>query len=92
MIILGQNVVKVSALFKGALVSGCDDEVELSPMEVMEFDDKFGSTIGKEIGRKGHSSEKHDWLKEGLVLINGEIGHVVDIFFALKKKGKDEPL
>ncbi|KAJ3002138.1 UNVERIFIED_CONTAM: hypothetical protein HDU68_006433 [Siphonaria sp. JEL0065] len=89
MIIVGRPVVKLSALFKGALVCGCDEEVELLPTKVIEYDDKFGSSIGKEIGRKGRVLEKHDWLKEGLVVINGEDGEGVDIFFALKKKGQD---
>ncbi|KAI9346281.1 hypothetical protein BDR26DRAFT_916685 [Obelidium mucronatum] len=90
MLIVASPVVKLSTLFKGALVSGCDVEVELSPMTVMEYDDKFGSTIGNEIGRKGNSSEKHDWLKDGLVVINGENGKGVDLFFGLKKRGKNE--
>ncbi|KAI9324154.1 hypothetical protein BDR26DRAFT_882302, partial [Obelidium mucronatum] len=90
MLIVASPVVKLSTLFKGALVSGCDVEVELSPMTVMEYDDKFGSTIGNKIGRKGNSSEKHDWLKDGLVVINGENGKGVDVFFGLKKRGKNK--
>ncbi|KAF0714876.1 hypothetical protein As57867_003635, partial [Aphanomyces stellatus] len=45
MIIIGKPVVKVSELFNGALLIGCDDQVQLSPTKVMEYDDKFGSSI-----------------------------------------------
>ncbi|KAH9081413.1 hypothetical protein LEN26_021296 [Aphanomyces euteiches] len=85
MIIVGKPVVKVSELFKGALLIGCDDQVQLSPTKVMEYDDKFGSSIEPVIGRKGNSLETHNWMTEGLVVINGEHEKGVDIFFALKK-------
>ncbi|KAF0707818.1 Aste57867_6533 [Aphanomyces stellatus] len=85
-IIIGKPVIKVSELFMGALVSGCNEQVQLSPTKVMEYDEKFGSSIEAEIGRKWNSLEKFNWLTGGFVVINGENGRGVDIFFALKKR------
>jgi hypothetical protein len=89
-IIVGHSVVKVKQLFKGAIVNGCEDEVELRPMQVMETTDKLSTDMSSPIiRRKGNDVERHDWLKEGLVIINGDGGEGVDVFFALKKKSLD---
>ena len=85
-IIVGRSVGKVKRLFKGAIVNGCEDEVELRPMLVMETEDQFSADMSSPlISRKGHYRERHDWLKEGYVVINGDGGKGVDLFFALKK-------
>jgi hypothetical protein len=89
LIIVGHSIVEVNRLFKGAIVNGCEDEVELRPMLVMETEDKFSTDMLSIIGRKGNYNERHDWLKEGLVVINGEGGEGVDVFFALKKNSSD---
>jgi hypothetical protein len=65
LIIVGRSVVKIKQLFKGAIVNGCEDEVELRPMLVMETEDKFSTDMSSPmIGRKGNYNERHDWLKE----------------------------
>ena len=90
LIIVGHSVVEVKQLFKGAIISGCEDEAELRPMLVMETEDKFSTDMSSPmIGRKGNYNERHDWLKEGLMVINGEGGEGVDVFFALKKNSSD---
>ena len=87
-IISGSNC-QVKKLFGGAIMNGCDDEVELRPMLVMETEDKFSHTMTRNFGRKGHYNEQHDWLTGGYVVINGEGGKGVDVFFALKKKSSN---
>jgi hypothetical protein len=52
-------------------------------MKVMETEDPFSKSTTSTVRRKGHVTETHDWLKEGLVLINGEGGKGLDIFFSL---------
>ncbi|KAH9119668.1 hypothetical protein LEN26_011502 [Aphanomyces euteiches] len=92
-IIIGQPVINLSDLFHGALMVGCDDEVQLIPTKVMQYDDKYGKNIQPEVGCHTclHSSEghNHNWLTEGFVVINGDNGNGVDIFFALKKNKCD---
>ncbi|KAH9145158.1 hypothetical protein AeRB84_010926 [Aphanomyces euteiches] len=92
-IIIGQPVINLSDLFHGALMVGCDDDVQLIPTKVMQYDDKYGKNIQPEIGCHTclHSSEghNHNWLTEGFVVINGDNGNGVDIFFALKKNKCD---
>eukprot|EP00158_Paraphelidium_tribonemae_P002264 Partr_v1_DN25243_c4_g1_i1_m16678 putative Crinkler (CRN) family protein len=86
LIIVCHSVVKVKQLFKGAIINGCEDEVELTPTLVMETEDKVSTDMtSRMIGRRGNYNERHDWLDEGLVVINGEGGEGVDVFFALKK-------
>ena len=88
-IIVGSSEVEVKQLFKGAIVSGCEDEVKLRPMLVMECEDKFSIDISSSVGRKGCYNDRHDWLKEGLVVINGEGGEGVDVFFVLQRMSSD---
>ncbi|KAF0718239.1 Aste57867_1808 [Aphanomyces stellatus] len=71
MMIIGKPVVTLSELFKGALVKGCCDQVQLIPTNVLH--------------RYGNMQDQYNWLTDGLVVINGENGAGVDIFFALKK-------
>ncbi|KAI3632076.1 hypothetical protein MIR68_009912 [Amoeboaphelidium protococcarum] len=90
LIIVSGSQCRVSDLLKGALYNlSSDFEVELKPMRVMETADKFSKSMKQLVGRKGHENEQHDWLNEGLVLINGEGGAGVDLFYALKKFESD---
>ncbi|KAI3635616.1 hypothetical protein MIR68_006254 [Amoeboaphelidium protococcarum] len=90
LIIVSGSQCRVSDLLKGALYNlQSDFEVELKPMSVMETADKFSKSMKQLLGRKGHENEQHDWLNEGLVLINGEGGAGVDLFYALKKFDSD---
>ena len=85
MIIIDHSTIKAKNLFKGPVVNGCNEDVELRPMLVMKTEDIFPADIPSKVGRKGHYNEQHDWLDEGLVVLNGEVGKGVDVFFALKK-------
>ncbi|KAF0698997.1 Aste57867_10419 [Aphanomyces stellatus] len=85
MIIIGKPVVMVSELFKGALVKGCCDQVQLIPTRVLQCADKYGSDIPQVISRYGNTQDQYNWLTHGLVVINGDNGVGVDICFALKK-------
>ncbi|KAI3641955.1 hypothetical protein MIR68_000010 [Amoeboaphelidium protococcarum] len=59
-------------------------------MLVMETELKFSTDMSSPIiVRKGNYNERHDWLKEGLVVINGEGGEGIDVFFALQKNSSD---
>ncbi|EPZ34850.1 hypothetical protein O9G_001981 [Rozella allomycis CSF55] len=84
LLIIGKDTVKVRELFEGALINGCDQEVKLRPMLVMETEDKLSSQLGSSVKRKGRVDEVHDYLQEGIVVINGENGQGVDPFFALE--------
>jgi hypothetical protein len=89
LMILGSETVELSELFKGALVNGCDQSVRLKPMQVIETEDKFNENLGDCVGLKGHQDEKRNWRQEGLVVLNGESGKGVDIFYCLDKPRKD---
>ncbi|RKP17013.1 hypothetical protein ROZALSC1DRAFT_31147 [Rozella allomycis CSF55] len=77
LLIIGKDTVKVRELFEGALINGCDQEVKLRPM-------LLSSQLGPSVKRKGRVDEVHDYLQEGIVVINGENGQGVDLFFALE--------
>jgi hypothetical protein len=55
-------------------------------MIVMETEDQISPQLGSTIRRKSHVNEEHDYLKEGIVVRNGENGKRVDIFFALESE------
>jgi hypothetical protein len=82
---LGFENVKLLDLFKGALVNGCDQSVRLKPMYVIETEDKFSENLGNYVGVKGHYDDKRNWRQDGLVVLNGENGKGVDVFYCLEK-------
>jgi hypothetical protein len=88
LIIIGKAEIKLKELFSGALVAGCDEKVILQPMQIMETEDVYCSDIGPEIGTKGYYDLKQNWIKGGWVVINGENGTGVDIFFSLEVTDK----
>ena len=51
----------------------------------METEDIFSESIGVQIGTKGHKLGIRNWIDDGWVVINGENGKGVDLFFSLKK-------
>ena len=85
LMILGHKKVLLRELFLGALVNGCDQWVLLKPMEVIQTGDVFSRDLGESVGIKGHSNDRKDWRKGGYVVLNGEGGKGVDIFFCLEK-------
>jgi hypothetical protein len=91
LIILKFREVAILDLFKGALVNGCDQFVRLKPMYVIETKDKFNRNIGEYVGIKGHYDDKKNWRRNGFVVLNGESGKGVDIFYCLdKSKGEGQ--
>ncbi|KAI3631739.1 hypothetical protein MIR68_010212 [Amoeboaphelidium protococcarum] len=67
LIIVGYTEVQVNRLFKGAIINGCEEEVLLRPMLVMEIEDKFSQTMNQTLERIGRQKERHDWLNEGML-------------------------
>jgi hypothetical protein len=92
LLILGIDQLLLSELFSGALVNGCNILVQLKPMLVMETEDVFTENISARVSTKGYCDEKKNWLEEGWIVINGESGKGVDLFFSLsiydKKKNE----
>eukprot|EP00732_Lithocolla_globosa_P001005 Lithocolla_globosa_v1_NODE_419_length_4112_cov_8.573330.p1 type:complete len:604 gc:universal NODE_419_length_4112_cov_8.573330:280-2091(+) len=90
--ILGETVVPFSHVCNGALSNGCDKKVVLRPVEVFTTSAKFSENIDRNIPHTGDSQYKIDWVggdtmneqNHGYVVINGEGGNGVDIFFSLK--------
>jgi hypothetical protein len=88
LIIIGKSQIKLKELFSGALVAGCDEKVILQPMQIMETEDVYIIDIGPEIGIKGDYDLKQNWIESGWIVINGENGTGVDIFFSLEVTDK----
>lgn len=90
LLIISNDIIPISQVFKGALIKGCDYEVKLRPMVVVETTDKFLVEIPRNVGRKGNYFEQYDWFDQGVVVLNGEGGTGVDLFFALEKGNSKE--
>jgi hypothetical protein len=58
-------------------------------MYVIETEDKFSEKLGDYVGMKGHYDEKRNWRQDGWVVLNGESGKGVDIFYCLDKSSED---
>jgi len=69
-------------------------EVVLRPVKVFYTNEKFSSSIGKQIGQSRHEQHKINWIEgdEGIgsIVMNGKNGKGVDIFFALQCKSEAE--
>jgi hypothetical protein len=89
LIILKFEKVALLDLFKGALVNGCDQFVCLKTMDVIETEDKFNENLGDFVGVKGHYDDKRNWRQKGYVVLNGESGKGVDIFYCLDKSEEE---
>ncbi|KAG9401999.1 hypothetical protein AC1031_007701 [Aphanomyces cochlioides] len=72
-------------VFQGALMVGCDQQIELSPTKVMQCDEKYASNIKPVISWKGNPSRTQNWLTDGFVVINGEKEKGVDVFFCIEE-------
>jgi hypothetical protein len=83
-LIIRKYEIKVKELFNGAMVNGCDIEVLLKPMKVKRTRDRISDQLKCTICEKDNVEIQHNWLEDGLVVINGESGQGVDIFFSLK--------
>lgn len=89
LLILGFREVSLLDLFSAALVNGCNQSIRLKPMYVIETEDEFNNKLGDDVGVKGHYDDKKNWRRDGWVVINGESGEGVDIFFCLDKCSND---
>ena len=89
LMILGDTEVPLCELFEGALINGCDQSVLLKPMEVIQTEDVFSQDLGEYVGIKGDCNDKRNWRRDGWVVLNGERGKGVDIFYSLDKSNRD---
>ena len=85
LMILGDTELPLFELFRGALINGCEQSVHLKPMQVVETEDKIDENLAPKVGTKGHSNDKKNWREGGWVVLNGEGGKGVDIYFSLDK-------
>ena len=85
--VIGLETCNLKDIFKGAMVNGCDYKVKLKPVEVFRTSDCFSEDIEEEIEKFADNriNAKMNWLKEGCVVINGEGGKGVDIFWAMEE-------
>jgi hypothetical protein len=83
-LILGINEIKISELFNGSVICGCNEKVFLKPMQVMETSDIYNEEIGAVISEK-KNNYRRNWIEDGWIVINGESGKGVDLFFSLKR-------
>jgi hypothetical protein len=89
LIILEFREVALLDLFKGALVNGCNQFVRLKPMYVIKAEDKFNDNLEEYVGIKGQYDDKRNWKRNGFVVLNGESGKGVDIFYCLDKSKEE---
>jgi hypothetical protein len=85
LLLLGNSEVRVSQIFEGALLNDCNHVVRLKPMLVMETEEVFSENIGVEVGTRGFPNHTKNWVDDGWIVINGERGKGVDLFFCLER-------
>ena len=89
LMVLGSEEVSLRKLFEGALVNGCEQSVRLKPMYVIETEDVFSQDLGEYVGIKGDCNDKRNWRRDGWVVLIGERGKGVDVFYTLDKSNRD---
>ena len=85
--ILGKRTCPFTWICDGAMIRGCDYEVELKPVEVRATTDQLSAGTGDTVNERDTNTPL-PWLKgsdDGVwfVLINGANGPAVDLFFCL---------
>eukprot|EP00732_Lithocolla_globosa_P002421 Lithocolla_globosa_v1_NODE_1577_length_2471_cov_446.691639.p1 type:complete len:745 gc:universal NODE_1577_length_2471_cov_446.691639:92-2326(+) len=101
--ILGETIVPFSSVCAGSLMIGCEQEVLLRPMQVLRTTTTFSPEIFATLPEYGDPCNIRDWVqgenfdvegneKRSYVVVNGENGEGVDVFFALKCPGSDRHL
>jgi hypothetical protein len=85
LLIIEQEDVTVYDLFNCALINcSVTQKLVLRPTVVIQSRDDLDSRTTAEVGLVGEPSEKHNWIDEGCIVLNGFAGRGVDVFFALK--------
>jgi hypothetical protein len=86
LIVIGRNEVYLSQLLHGAIMT--DDilelKVQLIPTKVFSSFDILQEETPRFISCKGNVNEKMDWSTGECIVVNGDSGPGVDIFFALR--------
>jgi hypothetical protein len=92
LLVLGYSTVTLEHLFPGARMSSetRNISVKLVSSRVIRCAERFGSLTTPLISRQGNQSEQIDWTSGGYIVVNGDNGAGVDIFFALKDAATDE--
>ena len=80
--------VHLEEIFDGAMTKVPNVKVKLRPTWVVQTEVQFGTNTPRKIPLT--NDREGDWLQEGLVVVNGDNGAGVDIFYALELVG-DEP-
>lgn len=84
--ILGKRTCPFTWICDGAMIRGCDYEVELKPVEVRATTEKLSANTGDTVNERD-TNKQLPWLRgrDGVwfVLINGADGPAVDLFFCL---------
>lgn len=92
---LGVKTVKVKSLCEGAVVNGCNQLVDLHPMEVRQIVETLDTDLGKTVTGTPER-QTLNWVDgdDGVhyCLINGTSGEGVDIFCALHLNKSDRVL
>jgi hypothetical protein len=84
--VLGHSQLPLKSLFPGAVVNGCERKVKLRPVEVFACQSGlqergFGNF---KVQQSGNASFVVSWLERGFVVLNGDSGRGLDVFFALE--------
>jgi hypothetical protein len=91
-LVLGKSQVTVGELLNGALIA--EDirsvQIQLVPTSVFTSQDAFGADTSSEISRQHNPKKVVDWIKSGYIVINGDGGEGVDIFFAQRNAVEDQ--
>lgn len=80
---------KLSRVFYGASTNMFDHEVILRPMRVVKAREKFSGTTPVSIHMEDEGREMN-WVEKGLVVLNGENGKGIDIFYTLELAGNSD--
>ncbi|KAJ3392737.1 hypothetical protein HDU84_003474 [Entophlyctis sp. JEL0112] len=89
-LVLGHKVVRLSDILRGAQFSSADfdTEVHIRIAKVFKSNEQYGPDMPRFISHKNASYITVDWVdgRNLQVVLNGDDGPGVDIFFALKRK------
>ncbi|TPX56124.1 hypothetical protein CcCBS67573_g09382 [Chytriomyces confervae] len=92
-LVLGHKEVLVSDILRGTQNSSpiFQTMVDIRVAKVFHSDQHYGPTLGKIISKQGAGYISVDWIDgpQLQIVLNGDGGPGVDIFFALKRKDKD---
>jgi len=91
--LIGYKSIPFKQLCSGALVNGCDEEVDLQPVLVFESGEKYSTDLIESIPEYQYPQRQVNWLKgdgkQGFVVLNQSGGDGIDIFFSMKMTKKN---